>query len=25
MEKDPVCNPLVFFRGKYHTIGCEAL
>jgi len=25
MEKDPACNPLVFFRGKYHTIGCEAL
>ena len=25
LEKDPACNPLVFFRGKYHTIGCEAL
>ena len=24
MEKEPGENPLVFFRGRYHTIGAEA-
>ena len=25
MEKEPGENPLVFFRGRYHTIGAEAV
>lgn len=25
MERDPGENPLVFFRGRYHTIGAEAV
>jgi len=25
MEKEPGENPLVFFRGRYHTIGAEAM
>jgi 3-hydroxy-9,10-secoandrosta-1,3,5(10)-triene-9,17-dione monooxygenase reductase component len=24
LEKRPGCNPLIFFRGRYHTIGAEA-
>jgi flavin reductase (DIM6/NTAB) family NADH-FMN oxidoreductase RutF len=24
IEKDSGSNPLIFFRGRYHTIGCEA-
>jgi flavin reductase (DIM6/NTAB) family NADH-FMN oxidoreductase RutF len=24
MEKDTGASPLVFYRGRYHTVGCEA-
>jgi flavin reductase (DIM6/NTAB) family NADH-FMN oxidoreductase RutF len=24
IEKDPGCHALVFYRGRYHTVGCEA-
>ena len=24
IERDAGSNPLVFFRGRYHTVGCEA-